>query len=43
MKKRIDIDLSRQSLRLYDGRKLLREYKVSTAGKSRCKARSSKP
>lgn len=28
---RIDIDLSRQSLRLYDGRKLLREYRVSTA------------
>lgn len=31
MSKRIDIDLSRQSLRLYDGRKLLREYRVSTA------------
>jgi lipoprotein-anchoring transpeptidase ErfK/SrfK len=30
-KKRIDIDLSRQSLRLFEGRKLLREYKVSTA------------
>ena len=28
---RIDIDLSRQSLRLYDGRKLVREYRVSTA------------
>jgi lipoprotein-anchoring transpeptidase ErfK/SrfK len=33
MSKRIDIDLSRQSLRLYDGRKLLREYRVSTAAK----------
>jgi L,D-transpeptidase YbiS len=33
MNKRIDIDLSRQSLRLYDGRKLLREYAVSTAAK----------
>ena len=33
MKKRIDIDLSRQLLRLYDGRTLLREYRVSTAGK----------
>ena len=33
MKKRIDIDLSRQSLRLYEGRKLLREYPVSTAEK----------
>ena len=33
MKKRIDIDLSRQSLRLYDGRKLIREYPVSTAEK----------
>ena len=33
MKKRIDIDLARQSLRLYDGRKLLREYAVSTAEK----------
>ena len=32
-KKRIDIDLSRQSLRLFQGRKLLREYKVSTAEK----------
>lgn len=32
-KKRIDIDLSRQSLRLYEGRKLLREYAVSTAEK----------
>jgi hypothetical protein len=31
MKKRIDIDLSRQSLRLYQGRKLLREYSISTA------------
>jgi L,D-transpeptidase YbiS len=31
--KRIDIDLSRQRLRLYDGRKLLREYAVSTAEK----------
>jgi lipoprotein-anchoring transpeptidase ErfK/SrfK len=31
MSKRIDIDLSRQSLRLYDGRTLLREYRVSTA------------
>lgn len=33
MKKHIDIDLSRQQLRLYQGRKLLREYRVSTAGK----------
>jgi lipoprotein-anchoring transpeptidase ErfK/SrfK len=33
MKKHIDIDLSRQRLRLYEGRKLLREYKVSTAEK----------
>ena len=32
-KKRIDIDLSRQWLRLYEGRKLLREYRVSTAEK----------
>ena len=32
-KKRIDIDLSRQSLRLFEGRRLLREYKVSTAEK----------
>ena len=32
-KKRIDIDLSRQSLRLYQGRTLLREYRVSTAQK----------
>ena len=32
-KKRIDIDLSRQSLCLYQGRKLLREYAVSTAEK----------
>ena len=32
-KKRIDIDLSRQSLRLYEGRTLLREYRVSTAQK----------
>jgi lipoprotein-anchoring transpeptidase ErfK/SrfK len=32
-KKRIDIDLSRQRLRLYDGRTLLREYAVSTAEK----------
>ena len=27
-KKRIDIDLSRQSLRLYEGRTLLREYRT---------------
>ncbi|MGH8482041.1 MAG: L,D-transpeptidase family protein [Nevskiaceae bacterium] len=33
MKKHIDIDLSRQRLRLYQGRKLLREYRVSTAEK----------
>ena len=33
MKKHIDIDLSRQRLRLYEGRKLLREYEVSTAEK----------
>ncbi len=33
MTKRIDIDLSRQRLRLYEGRKLLREYAVSTAAK----------
>ena len=33
MKKHIDIDLSRQRLRLYQGRKLLREYAVSTAEK----------
>jgi L,D-transpeptidase YbiS len=33
MKKHIDIDLSRQRLRLYQGRTLLREYRVSTAGK----------
>ena len=32
-KKRIDIDLSRQSLRLLEGRTLLREYRVSTAEK----------
>ncbi len=32
-KKRIDIDLSRQSLRLFEGRTLLREYRVSTAAK----------
>ena len=32
-KKRIDIDLSRQRLRLYEGRALLREYAVSTAAK----------
>ena len=32
-KKRIDIDLSRQRLRLYQGRTLLREYAVSTAEK----------
>jgi lipoprotein-anchoring transpeptidase ErfK/SrfK len=32
-KKRIDIDLSRQCLRLFQGRKLLREYAVSTAEK----------
>ncbi|MGQ0586484.1 MAG: L,D-transpeptidase family protein [Gammaproteobacteria bacterium] len=32
-KKRIDIDLSRQRLRLYEGKKVLREYKVSTAEK----------
>jgi len=32
-KKRIDIDLSRQALRLYEGGKLLREYRVSTAEK----------
>jgi L,D-transpeptidase YbiS len=32
-KKRIDIDLSRQRLRLYEGSKLLREYEVSTAEK----------
>ena len=31
--KRIDIDLSQQTLRLYDGRTLLREYAVSTARK----------
>lgn len=31
MSKRIDIDLSRQSLRLYEGSRLLREYRVSTA------------
>ena len=30
---RIDIDLSRQTLRLYRGAALLREYKVSTAAK----------
>lgn len=33
MTKRIDIDLSRQLLRLYDGGKVLREYAVSTAEK----------
>jgi len=33
MKKHIDIDLSRQRLRLYQGRTLLREYRVSTAEK----------
>jgi L,D-transpeptidase YbiS len=33
MTKRIDIDLSRQRLRLYEGGALLREYAVSTAGK----------
>jgi lipoprotein-anchoring transpeptidase ErfK/SrfK len=33
MTKRIDIDLSRQLLRLYEGRKVLREYPVSTAEK----------
>jgi L,D-transpeptidase YbiS len=31
--KRIDIDLSQQKLRLFDGRALLREYAVSTAEK----------
>lgn len=31
--KRIDIDLSRQRLRLYEGDTLLREYPVSTAAK----------
>jgi L,D-transpeptidase YbiS len=31
--KRIDIDLSEQKLRLYEGRSLLREYAVSTAAK----------
>ena len=33
MTKRIDIDLSRQLLRLYEGGKVLREYAVSTAEK----------
>jgi L,D-transpeptidase YbiS len=33
MTKRIDIDLSRQRLCLYEGRTLLREYAVSTAEK----------
>jgi lipoprotein-anchoring transpeptidase ErfK/SrfK len=33
MTKRIDIDLSRQRLRLYEGGKVLREYPVSTAEK----------
>jgi L,D-transpeptidase YbiS len=33
MKTHIDIDLSRQRLRLYRGRTLLREYRVSTAEK----------
>jgi len=32
-KKRIDIDLSRQCLRLFEGRTVLREYRVSTAEK----------
>jgi lipoprotein-anchoring transpeptidase ErfK/SrfK len=31
--KRIDIDLTRQRLRLYDGRNLLREFAVSTAAR----------
>ena len=31
--RRIEIDLSRQSLRLYEGRKLLRQYAVSTAAR----------
>jgi L,D-transpeptidase YbiS len=31
--KRIDIDLSRQKLRLYEGDRLLREYPVSTAAR----------
>ena len=31
--KRIDIDLSQQRLRLYDGTRLLREYAVSTAAR----------
>jgi L,D-transpeptidase YbiS len=33
MTKRIDIDLSQQRLRLYEGRTVLREYAVSTAEK----------
>jgi L,D-transpeptidase YbiS len=41
MKKHIDIDLSRQCLRLYDGRKLLREYKVSTAARGAGEQRGS--
>jgi len=32
-KKRIDIDLSRQRLRLYEGRTVVREYAVSTAAR----------
>ena len=31
--KRIDIDLSKQTLRLYDGSRLVREYPVSTAAR----------
>ena len=31
--KRIDIDLSKQALRLYDGSRLVREYAVSTAAR----------
>ena len=33
MEKRIEIDLSRQTLRLFEGRSVLREYAVSTAEK----------
>jgi lipoprotein-anchoring transpeptidase ErfK/SrfK len=39
--RRIDIDLSRQTLRLFEGREMLREYRVSTAEKGAGEQRGS--